>query len=304
MKEINYLNLDGNSLKTFTTVFDEMSVSKAADRLGVSQSAVSHALDKLREVFDDALFVRSGRGISPTEYAKSIRIPVQDALDNLKTLTNKKSFDPSKSAIEFTIAANDFQRALIFPSLLKNLYLEKIKIKCKFIPSGVPSIKLLNQSECDMLLTPFPPQGNDIYHKKLFDNAIVCFFDPKARSAPNSMSDFLDSNYVEVKFSDTETNNLVIPDSILKKMKKPMVTVSNFSAAEEFILGTDMIIIVIGLMKLTHFKQLEAISLPFETDPLGMHLVWHRRNQNDLSHKWLREKIISHTYTVVNGFKE
>lgn len=304
MKEIDYLKLDGNSLKTFITVFDEKSVSKAAVRLSISQSAVSHALDKLREVFDDPLFVRSGRGICATEYAQTIRIPVQNALDNLKNLTDQKEFDPNVGTIEFTVAANDFQRALIFPGLLKRLYSENIDIKCKFIPSGVPSAKLLNQSKCDLLMTPFPPESSDIFQQKLFESELVCFYDSKVRKAPTTATDILDSNHVEIQFSGTETNNSVIPNSILTKMKSPIVSVSNFSAAEEFIIGTDSIAMVLDLMTLTHFKYLEHVSLPFETNPLGMFLVWHRRNQNDLSHKWLREKIISYTNLVINDYRK
>ena len=66
MSKIDYLGLDGNTLKTFLTVLEEMSVLRAAARLGVSQSAVSHTLDKLRTIFDDPLFVRIGRGIEST----------------------------------------------------------------------------------------------------------------------------------------------------------------------------------------------------------------------------------------------
>ena len=66
MNRIDHLDLDGKSLTTFLTVLEEMSVSRAAERLGVTQSAVSHALDKLRTILDDPLFVRVGRGIEPT----------------------------------------------------------------------------------------------------------------------------------------------------------------------------------------------------------------------------------------------
>ncbi len=73
MRKIDHLGLDGNTLQTFLTVLEEASVSKAAVRLGVSQSAVSHTLDKLRLAFDDSLFVRDGRGIIPT--AKAQKLP-------------------------------------------------------------------------------------------------------------------------------------------------------------------------------------------------------------------------------------
>ena len=73
MNKIDYLGLDGNTLRTFLTVLEEMSVSRAAERLGVTQSAVSHTLDKLRVIFGDPLFVRVGRGIESTARARALR---------------------------------------------------------------------------------------------------------------------------------------------------------------------------------------------------------------------------------------
>ena len=108
MSKIDYLNLDGNTLRTFITVFDEKSVSRAAERLGVSQSAVSHTLEKLRVIFDDPLFVREGRGIESPPRGISLRSPVESALDDLLALTDHRAFNPYVEEMEFTIAANDF----------------------------------------------------------------------------------------------------------------------------------------------------------------------------------------------------
>lgn len=116
MKEIDYLALDGKSLRTFLVVLEESSISKAAERLGVTQSAVSHTLDKLRLALGDPLFVRLGRNIAATDRAITLREPVQSVLDDLKGLTNQRVFDPFIGKMDFTIAANDFQRDLIFPA--------------------------------------------------------------------------------------------------------------------------------------------------------------------------------------------
>ena len=85
MNKYDYLGLDGYTLRTFITVLEETSVSKAALRLGVSQSAVSHTLDRLRLAFDDALFVRDGRGIIHTEKAISLREPIETIINSLKS---------------------------------------------------------------------------------------------------------------------------------------------------------------------------------------------------------------------------
>lgn len=173
-----------------------MSISNAAVRLGVTQSAVSHLLDKLRLTLGDPLFVRAGRGIAPTDRAIALREPVQTVLDGLKALTDERLFDPAIGQLEYTIAANDFQRDLIFPGLVRTLATEGVDAFFRFIPAGIPATELLRHARCQLIVTPFPPEGPDIYQSRLFDDQVVCFFDggyalhrlPKKSSVPRSTS--------------------------------------------------------------------------------------------------------------------
>ena len=139
MKKIDHLVLDGQTLTTFLAVLEETSVSRAAERLGVSQSAVSHTLEKLRKIFDDPLFVRVGRGIEPTARAIALGAPTESVLDGMKSLTSQRHLDPLTEKMEFTVAANDFPTQLIFPKLLKDLSEEGIDLRVRFIPSGIPT---------------------------------------------------------------------------------------------------------------------------------------------------------------------
>jgi DNA-binding transcriptional LysR family regulator len=101
MSKFDYLGLDGRTLRTFLTVLEEKSVSRAAERLGVSQSAVSHTLDKLRGIFDDPLFIRIGRGIESTARARAMRVPIESVLEQLKSLSVQKNFDPKLQPMNF-----------------------------------------------------------------------------------------------------------------------------------------------------------------------------------------------------------
>ena len=162
MNKFDYLGLDGNTLTTFLTVLEEMSVSRAAERLGVTQSAVSHTLDKLRVILDDPLFVRVGRGIESTARARALQASVESVLDDLKSLTDHRDFDPLVEQMEFTIAANDFPIQLIFPKLLRELSEEGIQLRIRFIPSGIPSVSVLRASRYRMLITPTPPDDPEL----------------------------------------------------------------------------------------------------------------------------------------------
>jgi len=292
MSKIDYLGLDGHTLTTFLTVLQEASVSKAAIRLNVSQSAVSHTLDKLRVTFDDPLFVRSGRGIAPTARAISLHEPITSILGELKSLTYERDFDPHNEIIEFTIATNDFPMRLIFPKLLKNLYSQNIKTKFHFIPSGVPSANLSRTSRCHILITPAPPKDKNIFKTKLLQSKMACFYDAEARKPPKTWQQFVDSKYADVKFSDTESSIMVLPSVDTSSLKPPTITVPNFSSLPDFIKGTNLITTQLEIMSLGVLKKLDFVPLPKNTKTLNLFMAWHKSDDEDPAHLWLRQQII------------
>ena len=291
MNKYDYLGLDGYTLRTFLTVLEETSVSKAALRLGMSQSAVSHTLDRLRLAFDDALFVRDGRGIIPTAKAVSLREPIDSVINNLKSFAEQREFDPLVDSLEFTIATNDFPMLLIFPRLIKRLHKEGIKPRFHFMSSGVPSANLSRASRCQLLITPAPPKAKDIIQEQLFQSKMVCFYDAKVRQPPKSWKQFVNSNYAEVKFSDTESSIMAFPSIDTTALKEPTITVPNFSALSEFIQGSDLITTQLELMKKGPLKGLDSAPLPIKTQALGVHMAWHQRDDKTPAQQWLRQRI-------------
>ena len=294
MSKIDYLGLDGNALKTFLTVLDENSVSKAAIKLNVSQSAISHTLEKLRVVFDDPLFVRDGRGIVPTDKGKLLEGPVSKILGELKSLTYSSKFSPFEKDLEFTIAANDFIVMSIFPQFLKQLNNEGIHLRLNFVPSGVPSANSsrARASRCQIVITPAPPTGKEFIVKELLESKMVCFYDSEYRESPKNIEEYIESQYVEVKFSDTESSMMVLPSFDISTLNPPCVTVHNIGAIPSFIKGTDHITTQLGLMSHHLMSELDSSPLPFATKPVKLYMVWHQQHQNDPAHEWLRENIM------------
>ena len=301
MKKIDYLNLDGNTLTTFLIVLEEISVSRAAERLGVTQSAVSHTLDKLRLIFDDPLFVRAGRGIQPTTRARELKTSIESVLDDMKSLTDQREFDPRVERMNFTIAANDFPIQLIFPKLLKETSEDGVQLRIRFIPAGIPKVNVLKASRYRMLITPTPPEDRELERVSLIQAKMEIFYDSKIRKPPKTWEQFAESNYVEVRFSDTETSLMALPSLSTSKMKPPMVSVPNFGSLVPMIKGTDRITTQFSAMKLGLLKELDTAPLPFETNTLNLFLVWHRRENDDPAHKWLRRKIIETAHSVVKN---
>ncbi|MET0081449.1 MAG: LysR family transcriptional regulator [Sedimenticola sp.] len=289
MKKNDYLSLDGNSLQVFVAVLEESSVSKAAKRLGVTQSAVSHTLEKLRIVLNDPLFVRSGRSIVATERALGLLNPVQEVLEGLRGLTETKDFDPTTAELEFTVAANDCQRALIFPKLVRILNERSINIRYSYIQSKIPDASLLRDGKCDLVITPFPPEGDDIFQTRLFSDKWMCFFDGSMRDAPTTKSDFLDANHLDVVFEDGGSVLQAMSSELrLGELPGVKITVPNFNSVTEFILGSDLVIVGLGRLGDTCLKDLNRAELPFKMEPVNMYMVWQRRTNQDPASVWLR----------------
>ncbi|MCR9138771.1 MAG: LysR family transcriptional regulator [Alphaproteobacteria bacterium] len=291
MREIDFHQLDGQILRTFLVILEESSVSRAAERLEVTQSAVSHTLAKLRRIFGDPLFVRSGQGLTPTETALSLKTPARDVLNRLKGLTDQRQFDPKSEAMHFVIAANDMQRDLIFPEIVRSTHDQDIRLSLELIPSGVPSVALLRDSRCDLILTPLPPDAPDLIQQKLFSGMMKCFFDGEETEPPGSIQDYQLAEHVTVHFAlgGASDEVLVAPD--LQHIPKPKITVSNFAGITSFIRGTKMLSTQLEYMRLSSLRELTQAPLPFESEPVSIFMVWHERSNNDPAHKWLRDNV-------------
>ncbi|BBB31115.1 LysR family transcriptional regulator [Neptunomonas japonica] len=292
MKKNDYMSIDGNNLLVFITVMEELSVTKSAIRLGVTQSAVSHTLDKLRSALGDQLFVRSGRSIVPTEQAHELLGRAEAILDGLKGLTDQRYFDPSVGEMAFKVAANDFTRSLIFPRITRALYELSISARIAFTPAGVPDLTGLRGSHYDLAITPFPPEGADIFQVRLFSDTLMCFYDGKIREAPKTKPELLHSNYLDVIFEDhNSVMKSVLSGKELVEMPKPQISVPNFDALSDFILGTDLITVQLAQMAQGSLSGLDRAPLPFKTRKFPVYMVWHRRNNMDPAHIWFRQLI-------------
>ncbi|MEM1237401.1 MAG: LysR family transcriptional regulator [Pseudomonadota bacterium] len=291
MKKIDFHALDGHVLRTFLVILEESSVSRAADRLGVTQSNVSHTLAKLRGIFGDPLFVRSGQGITPTETALSLKSPVLKVLDGMRGLTEKRSFDPTSEKMHFRVAANDMQRDMLFPDFMREARGSGIDLTFNFMPSGVPSVGLLRDAACDLMVTPAPPNAPDLFQLKLFTGDMMCFYDPETMDPPKTMEDYLAADHLEVRFVLGGVSSDVLKAPDLPKLPPPVISVSNFSGITPFLKGTRTLATQLEYQRHTALKHLAMAPLPFHSEPVNFYIVWHERSTNDPAHRWLRDRI-------------
>ncbi len=285
------LDIDGRMLRTFLAVLETGSVTAAADRLGVTQSAVSHALERLREVLGDPLFVKSGRGIAATTRARELAGPVRQLLDDLEQLGRRPRFTPRDTELVLTVAANDFQRDLLLPALERRLTARLKSLRLIVIPSRAPTAQMLREGRCDLIITPRPPEGSDILQRRLLTDHYVCFFDPGRRAAPATLADYLAARHVTVAYEDgrrLEFDEMLQARGLARAVG---VAVPNFGGVGAFLSGTDMLASLPSLLRLGALGGFGVAPLPLSAPEVSMYAVWHRRRHDDPAHVWVRDQL-------------
>lgn len=301
MSDFDHLDLDGHLLQLLLAVYEEASVTRAAQRLDLTQSAVSHGLDKLRGIVGDALFVRSGRGIVPTAMAELLAQRARTLLDDLRAFSLAAGFDPARLASCFTVAANDLQRDLLLPGLLRRLRAQAPGVTLRAIPAGAPEPALLRDEVCQLVITPRPPQGSDIFQKRLFEDGYRVFHDPTRSAAPASEAEYLAAEHVTVLY---EPRRMLEFDLWLQAQgvqRRFVATVPGMAALAALLRGGPWLATAPSLLAHESLRGLASVPVPLATPPLPMYMVWHRRHQADPVQRWLRAHLEAVVAEVLGG---
>lgn len=291
MNKIDWLSLDARLLQLLVTVQEAGSVTGAAQRLGLTQSAVSHGLDRLRAIVGDPLFVKSGRGIVATAQAGLLAQRARHLLDELEAFSVAAGFEPARLNTCFTIAANDLQRDLLLPPLLRRLREQAPGVTLRVIKSGAPGPALLRDEVCQLIITPRPPEGSDILQKRLFEDRYAVFYDPGQRAAPASREAYLDADHVTVLYEPRRT--LDIDQWMLAQglERRFVASVPGMAALGSMLRGSDWLATAPSLLARHSLRGLAMAPVPLVTPPMPMYQVWHLRHHSDPVHQWLRHAL-------------
>jgi len=291
MSHFDWLDLDARLLRLLVAVVDTGSITGAAQRLGVTQSAVSHLLDKLRGITGDALFTKSGRGIVATARALTLAERARELLADLERFAQSETFDPAHWQTTFTIAANDFQRDTLLPALMQRLRQQAPGVSLRVIASDVPTPEMLRQQQCQLIISPRPPEGTDIVQKRLFADRYRVFYDPAVREAPRTRKAYLAAEHVTVLYAPQRPLDLdqyLLSKGIERRFR---VMVPGFAGLPAFIRGTDLLTTVPGLMREHLMRGLHDAEVPVPCPTMPMYMIWHLRHQQDMAHRWLRAQL-------------
>lgn len=285
------LDLDGHALQLLLAVHEEGSVTRAAQRPGLTQSAVSHALDKLRALTGDALFVRSGRGIVATAQADALAPRARALLDELRAFSHAAGFDPARWEGTITIAANDLQRDLLVPPLLARLQSQCPGARLRVWPSQAPRPELLRDQGCDLVVTPRPPEAADLVQKRLFQDRYAVFFDPAARRAPKTRAAYLGAQHISVRYEDGRSIDIDTWLAGRGVQREVVATVPGYAGIAALLRGSARLATGPALLARGVLREFASAPVPVATPAMPMYMVWHLRRQHDPAHRWLREAV-------------
>ena len=289
--------IDLNLLTIFEAVMTELNVSRAAERLNLTQPAVSHALRRLRRITNDKLFTKVPSGVSPTQKALELWEPIRDGLLQIRQALTPTAFDPSTSAQTFTLSMADYTAALMLPKLLPILEQTAPGIDLRIIPNtNINAVSLLEQSEIDLAFGRFFRPGARLRVQEVMRDRYVCIMHqghPLARKRL-TLKQYVNAKHLLVSLTGEATGLI---DEQLREQglkRRVMLTVNQFTLVPELVATSDSIAAIPQriLSKSAYASQLHIAELPVEMAIAELQMMWHERKQRDPAHEWLRSLMI------------
>lgn len=296
MKNVDVLNIDGRLLSIFLSVLKTRSVSQTAQSFGVTQSTISHNLDKLRSCIGDPLFVKSGRGITPTQRAFQIEPIAQVIVAQIQSIKSPLEFDPERETRPFTIASNVTETLNELCSIRGVIDVLAPKAGVRFVELGSHANvgEVLADTSIDLAIgvrpRRYPPVLN---HHSLYVDSTVVFFDPTARTRIRTLHDYIDARHGVLDFGGTAKSMVVKSLEKLGVKRKVHISASNSYALSRLIKGTNIIATMQSRLTNTVFSDFQFCLTPFEAARIEFDLIWHKRAEHTGRNIWLRKIVIS-----------
>lgn len=301
---LNLRSLDLNLLPVFDVLMSEQHLSRASERLAMSQPAVSNALKRLRETFNDELFVRTSRGLKPTPRAIALHEAVLPALRQIQLGCDEQEFDATKSSQTMRLTMNAAVEYLFGPDFIQDVRRKAPFMKLQLHPDHLEEIpRLLKEGRLDVVLD-YVGYNEACFRKQTLvqeDLTVICAANHPEVKGSISIEQFETlpqvtlvprSNYMQ---SDSGRSGTPIEQLMGATLphRNVFMYVSSFVAVPAIVLQSDLIAVVPErLVKQFYLAdQLQQLPLPFPYPKANIQLIWHKSRDNDPAHQWLRQCI-------------
>jgi DNA-binding transcriptional LysR family regulator len=296
MRQMHTRPVDLNLLVVLRHLLETRSVTIAAERLRLSQPAVSRSLARLREAFGDALFVRAPEGLRPTPRAEQFRAEVAAVLSRVDALlAGPAAFSPSEAQRTFRIATTDYGESVLLPALLRELAVRAPGVSVQVLPVARAWEAALVDGEWDVLWAPRRKAGAGIVWTHLVDErfAFVVRRGHPATLRPLTLARFLAIPQIAIAPEGRGGNPLDDRLARLGAKRRLVAQVPSFLAVPPLVLQADLGVTlprrIVDL--LAPRWDLAVLELPFEMPGFALSQAWHERFRHDPAHAWFRQLV-------------
>ena len=306
MRNVNIANVDLNLLKTFMAIWEVRSLTQAGDVLHLSQPAVSHALRRLREVFNDPLFVRNGAVMVPTDAAARLHDPIDDALVIIRSALQRHAvFDPSTSERSFRLAMSDMAELHVMPRLMAALSEQAPQVRVQTRQVSVEDLNVAMRSgDVEVAIGYLPGLGDDCLGELILEDGFVCLL--RSGHALASAALTLDA-LSELSYVHAETNATGhgLAEKTLKAAgvhRNIAVRSPHFTVCPHVVAKTDLALVLPRTIAgaFNEFGAFVIKELPLAMPTILVKIYSHKRFQTDSGIAWLRSRLIQ-IYAGVPG---
>jgi len=294
-------NIDLNLLVVFNEIFREQQISSVAKKLNLSQPAVSNALARLRQTFNDQLFVRTKDGMQPTPFADQLAEPIRLALNGLTQAMNvQENFDAASSSRHFMIALTDVAELYFMPILIKQL--AKSAPNIRISTQRTDKLNLMSElgsGKIDVAIGAFNANAvsEALFQRRLFQQNYVVMMRAKHPLAKEAITlkKLLAAEHLLVASNESpydRINQRLEKAGIVKRVK---FSVPHFTAVPYIISNSDLLVTVpqkLAESAVMPFKLHYQIT-PLRLPDLQTNIFWHRRYNEDQGNQWLRNLIVT-----------
>jgi DNA-binding transcriptional LysR family regulator len=294
---MNINTFDFNLLRVFDAVMKEGNLTTAGAQLGLTQSAMSHAVHRLREAFKDPLFVRTTRGMKPTPFAQALAGPITEAISAIKnTLELDMSFNPAASDRVFNLLMTDIAELIFLPRLIPHL--KQVAPGIRIISTQMERSRYRDALElgmADLAIGQIPQTHNDFYQQYLFDEPLVCLMrsDHPEIGDHISMEQFMAAEQLVVATPALVED--ILNRALGKRAAKRKIALQtpHYAVVPTILAETDLIAVVPAHVVVTYAyaRRFKSLALPFKAPAVKVTQFWHQRSHHDRGHSWLRSVI-------------
>ena len=293
---MNISDFDLNLLVVFDAVITEGGISRAADRLDLSQPAVSNAMARLRKATGDRLFVRMANGMAPTPYALRIAGPVRHALATIRdSLSDSQGFDAATAERSFVLYLTDLGEAFFLPRLLARLSQVAPGVRIRTLPMPPEAAQeALKSGEVDLAVGNLPDFRTGFYQQRLFREHYVCAVrrDHPAIGERITPRQFAAASHAIV--TPAGTGHGVIERKLMEHglESRIVLRVQNFLVLPSIVATTKLIALVphsVG-SQLSRNNDIKLLPVPISIPTFDVKQCWHERFHGDEGNRWLRQQ--------------